>query len=110
MPSSSFPTDDVRLGALLVVGDVGRSRDFYRDVLSAKVLREFEGSFCQLEFQETLLFLVVAGGPSKINPVLPLPRRRAPKRLRVSSSCECQTASRPMRRSKAAARAFSHHR
>ena len=60
----SFPTDDVRLGVLLVVSDVGRSRDFYRDVLSAKILREFEGSFCQLEFQGTLQFLVAGGGPS----------------------------------------------
>ena len=65
---TSFPTEDVRLGALLVVNDVGRSRDFYRDVLGAKVLREFEGSFCQLEFQETLLFLVAGGGPSKDKP------------------------------------------
>lgn len=65
---TAFPTDGVRLGALLVVSDVGRSRNFYRDVLDAKVLREFEGSFCQLEFQETLLFLVAGGGPSKDKP------------------------------------------
>ncbi len=64
----SFPADDVRLGVLLVVSDVGRSRDFYRDVLSAKILREFEGSFCQLEFQGALLFLVAGGGPSKDKP------------------------------------------
>ncbi len=64
----SFPTDDVRLGALLVVSDVARSRDFYRDVLSAKVLREFEGSFCQLEFQQTLLFLVAGGAPTEDKP------------------------------------------
>ncbi len=47
---------------------MGRSSDFYRDVLGAKVLREFEGSFCQLEFQETLLFLVADGGPTKDKP------------------------------------------
>ena len=65
---SSFPTDDVRLGTLLVVSEVSRSWDFYRDVLGAKVLREFEGAFCQLEFQQTLLFLVAGGGPSKDKP------------------------------------------
>lgn len=65
---SSFPTDDIRLGPLLVVSDVSRSRDFYRDVLAAKVLREFEGSFCQLEFQQTLLFLVSGGDPTKDKP------------------------------------------
>ena len=65
---SSFPTDDVRLGTLLVVSDVSRSRDFYRDVLGAIVLREFEGSFCQLEFQKALLFIVAAGGPTKDKP------------------------------------------
>ena len=69
---TSFPTVDVRLGALLVVNDVGRSRDFYRDVLGAKVLREFEGSFCQMEFQKSLLFIVAGGGPTKDKPGITL--------------------------------------
>lgn len=63
-----FPTDDVRLGTLLVVSDVSRSRNFYRDILGAEVLREFEGAFCQLEFQQTLLFLVAGGGPTEDKP------------------------------------------
>ena len=92
---SSFPTDDVRLGTLLVVSDVSRSRDFYRDVLGAKVLREFEGSFCQLEFQQTLLFLVAGGGPTKDKPGITFAAPTSPEKvagelvLRVG---DCQSA------------------
>ena len=77
----SFPTDDVRLGTLLVVSDVSRSRDFYRDVLGAKVLREFEGSFCQLEFQRTLLFLVAGGGPTKDKPGITFAAPTSPEKV-----------------------------
>ena len=38
---SSFLTADVQLGTLLVVNNVSRSRDFYRDVLGQ--LRTFRG-------------------------------------------------------------------
>ena len=105
---SSLLTDDVRLGTLLVVSDVSRSRDFYTDVLGAKVLREFEGSFCQLEFRKALLFVVAAGGPSKDKPGI-LPRRRTPKRWLVKSFCGCRTASPPTRHSKAEEQVFSRH-
>ena len=90
-----FPTDDVRLGTLLVVSDVSRSRDFYRDVLGAKVLREFEGSSCQLEFQQTLLFLVAGGGPTKDKPGITFAAPTSPEKvagelvLRVG---DCQSA------------------
>ena len=92
---SSFPTDDVRLGTLLVVSDVSSSRDFYRDVLGAKVLREFEGSFCQLEFQQTLLFLVAGGCPTKDKPGITFAAPTSPEKvagelvLRVG---DCQSA------------------
>ena len=92
---SSFPTDDVRLGPLLVVSDVSRSRDFYRDVLGAKVLREFEGAFCQLEFQQTLLFLVAGGGPSKDKPGITFAAPTSPEKVAgelVLRVPDCQSA------------------
>ena len=92
---SSFPTDDVRLGTLLVVSDVSNSRDFYRDVLGAKVLREFEGSFCQLEFQQTLLFLVAGGGPTKDKPGITFAPPTSPENVAgelVLRVADCQSA------------------
>ncbi len=69
---SDFPTSDVRLGPLLVVADVSASRDFYRDIIGARVIREFEGSFCQLELAGTLLFVVAGGGPTEDKPDITL--------------------------------------
>ncbi len=63
-----FPTSDVRLGLLLVVANVAASRDFYRDIIGARVMREFEGSFCQLELAGTLLLVVAGGGPTEDKP------------------------------------------
>jgi len=41
--SEPFPADS-KLTHILVVADTDRSRDFYRDVLGAKVLREYGGT------------------------------------------------------------------
>ena len=92
---SSLLTDDVRLGTLLVVSDVSRSRDFYTDVLGAKVLREFEGSFCQLEFQQALLFIVAGGGPTKDKPGITFAPPTSPKTVAselVLRVPDCQSA------------------
>ena len=48
-----FPTDGVEVTLLLVVADVDRSRDWYRDVLGASVYREYGGSSAVLQFQRT---------------------------------------------------------
>ena len=65
---TTFPEPEARLGSLLVVADVSASRDFYRDILGASVLREMEGSFCQLELADSLLFLVNGGDPTADKP------------------------------------------
>lgn len=49
--TAPFPTDGVGLTTLLVVADVHRSRDFYRDILGAEVYRAYGGSSCVLRFQ-----------------------------------------------------------
>ena len=66
---TTFPTPETQFGPLLVVEDVDRSRDFYRDVVGATVTREMGGSFCQLELAGALLFLVT-GGPTEETPDL----------------------------------------
>ncbi len=66
--SADFPTDGMELTQLLVVSDMGRSRSFYRDVLGATVVREYGGTSCVLNFQESWILLVTGGGPTKDKP------------------------------------------
>ena len=65
---SDFPTPDVELTHLIVVGDLDASRRFYRDVLGAKVYREYGGTSCVLQFQGAWLLLVTGGGPTPDKP------------------------------------------
>ena len=70
MAENEFPTQGVALTLLLVVGDMDRSRHFYRDVLGATVYREYGGTSCVLSFQGTWLLLVTGGGPTKDKPTV----------------------------------------
>ena len=67
---SDFPVDGVELTHLLVVSDVNRSRDFYRDVLGAELYREYGGTSCVLQFQGVWLLLVTGGGPTPDKPTV----------------------------------------
>ncbi|HEV2459468.1 MAG TPA: VOC family protein [Ktedonobacterales bacterium] len=53
MSQAEFPTEGVALTLLLVVSDLDRARQFYRDVLGATVYREYGGTSCVLSFQGT---------------------------------------------------------
>ena len=68
--SASFPTDDMALTHILVVGDLARARDFYRDVLGATVYREYGGTSCVLQAFGTWLLLVTGGGPTDDKPMV----------------------------------------
>ena len=59
-----FPTDGMVLTHLLVVSDLDRARQFYRDVLGATVYREYGGTSCVFTFQGSWLLLVTGGGPT----------------------------------------------
>jgi catechol 2,3-dioxygenase-like lactoylglutathione lyase family enzyme len=63
-----FPVDGVELTHLLVVRDIAKSRWFYRDVLGARVVREYGGTSCVLSFQGSWILLVTGGGPTKDKP------------------------------------------
>jgi len=63
-----FPTEGVELTILLVVSDLAASRSFYRDVLGAKVVREYGDTSCVLNFQGSWILLVTGGGPTKDKP------------------------------------------
>ncbi len=70
MDGARFPNPGVQLTHLLVVGDLTRSRDFYRDVLGATVHREYGGTSCVLQFQGSWVLLVTGGGPTDDKPTV----------------------------------------
>lgn len=65
--SDSFPTSGMAVTHLLVVSDVPRSKRWYRDVLGAKVYREY-GTSAVLDFNGTWLLLVEGGDPTPDKP------------------------------------------
>jgi catechol 2,3-dioxygenase-like lactoylglutathione lyase family enzyme len=66
--SAEFPTTGMEMTHILVVSDLERARDFYREVLSAEVYREYGGTSVVLNFQEAWLLLVTGGGPTEDKP------------------------------------------
>jgi catechol 2,3-dioxygenase-like lactoylglutathione lyase family enzyme len=66
----TFPTDGVELTLLRVVGDVDRSRTWYRDVLGATDYREYGGTSAVMRFQGVWLLLVTGGGPTSDKPTV----------------------------------------
>ena len=65
----------MELTHILVVGDAGRSRDFYRDVLGAELYREYGGTSVVLRVFGTWLLLVTGGGRPPTSRRSPSPRR-----------------------------------
>ncbi len=65
---TSFPQDGMELTRLLVVGDIERSKAWYRDVLGAEVNREYGGTSVVLRFLGDWLLLVTAGPPTADKP------------------------------------------
>jgi catechol 2,3-dioxygenase-like lactoylglutathione lyase family enzyme len=53
---------------ILVVSDLERSRDWYRDVLGAELYREYGGSSAVFNFNGAWLLIVTGGGPTADKP------------------------------------------
>ena len=53
---------------ILVVGDLARSRAWYRDVLGAELFREYGGSAAVFQFNDAWLLLVTGGEPTADKP------------------------------------------
>lgn len=64
----TFPDPSVELTTILVVRDVDRSRDFWRDVVGAQVYREYGGTSCVLRLAGAWILLVTGGGPTADKP------------------------------------------
>jgi catechol 2,3-dioxygenase-like lactoylglutathione lyase family enzyme len=65
---TGFPDDGAELSHILVVSDVERSRDWYRDVLGAELYREYGGTTAVFRFHGAWLVLVTGGGPTADKP------------------------------------------
>lgn len=68
MADDAFPTDGVIMSHLLVVADLERATAFYRDVLGARLEREYGGTTSVLEFAGSWILLVTAGEPTPDKP------------------------------------------
>jgi catechol 2,3-dioxygenase-like lactoylglutathione lyase family enzyme len=66
----TVPDQGVELTRLLVVSDLGRSREWYQQVLGATVDRDYAGSSCVLRLLGSWLLLVTGGGPTDDKPTV----------------------------------------
>jgi catechol 2,3-dioxygenase-like lactoylglutathione lyase family enzyme len=66
--ADGFPKEGMELTHILVVGDFEQAKSFYRDVLGATVYREYGGTSCVLQFQDSWLLLVTGGAPTEDKP------------------------------------------
>jgi catechol 2,3-dioxygenase-like lactoylglutathione lyase family enzyme len=65
---SEFPSPGMALTDILVVEDIDRAREWYVNVLGARLEREYGGTSAVLEFQGAWLLLVTRGGPTPDKP------------------------------------------
>ncbi len=63
-----FPTEDMELTHILVINNLEKSKEFYVDILGAKIHNEYGGTSCVVNFQGTWLLLVTGSGPTKDKP------------------------------------------
>ncbi|MGB3097675.1 MAG: VOC family protein [Solirubrobacterales bacterium] len=64
----AFPEPGMALTQILVVADIERSRDWYRDVLGAEIYREYGADSVVLSFLDAWLLLVTGSGPTDDKP------------------------------------------
>jgi catechol 2,3-dioxygenase-like lactoylglutathione lyase family enzyme len=65
---SEFPMRGTALSHILVVRDVNRARDWYVNVLGARLYREYGGTTAVLDFGGAWLVVVTGGGPTDDKP------------------------------------------
>ncbi len=67
--AAAFP-GEAELTHILVVSDPERSRDFYRDVVGAHIVREYGGTSVVARLAGTWLLLVTGGAPTPDKPTI----------------------------------------
>lgn len=68
--NSEFPIEGMELTHILVVSDLERAREFYRDVLGAALYGEYGGTSIVFNFNGAWLLVVTGGEPTRDKPAL----------------------------------------
>jgi catechol 2,3-dioxygenase-like lactoylglutathione lyase family enzyme len=63
-----FLGSGVEMTHILVTKDLESSKNFYSDILGARIYREYGDTSCVLDFQGSWLLLVTGGGPTEDKP------------------------------------------
>ena len=70
MKTSDFPIEGMEITHILVVQDIDRARSFYRDILGARLHREYSGTSIVFQFLGAWLLIVTGGEPTKDKPTV----------------------------------------
>lgn len=76
-----FAGEPSALTTILVVSDLGRSKDWYLDVLGAELYGEYGGTSVVLSFLGAWLLLVTGGGPTEDKPTVTFAEPMDPDRV-----------------------------
>ncbi len=68
--NSEFPVEGMELTHILVVSDLERAREFYRDVLGAALHGDYGGTSSVFKFNGAWLLVVTGGEPTPDKPAL----------------------------------------
>jgi catechol 2,3-dioxygenase-like lactoylglutathione lyase family enzyme len=77
----AFPESGMALTQILVVSDLERSRDWYRDVLGAEIYREYGGDSVVLSFLDSWILIVEGSGPTEDKPGVSMVAPSDPERV-----------------------------
>jgi catechol 2,3-dioxygenase-like lactoylglutathione lyase family enzyme len=92
--AGAFPAG-TELTHILVVADLERARDFWRDVVGAELVREYGGTSAVLRLAGTWLLLVTGGGPTADKPTVEFAAPADPDRVGHAMTfrvADCQAA------------------
>lgn len=78
----AFPSDDMAFSHILVVSDIDQTVAWYRDVLGAKLFRQYGRTTAVFDFNGAWLVLVTGGGPTQDKPTVTM---AAPSDLEIVS-------------------------
>ena len=88
--NQQFPTEDMALTHILVVNDITKARNFYRDVLGASLYGEYGGTSIVFNFNGAWLLVVTGGEPTLDKPDVTFAAPDDPQRISHSFTIRVQ--------------------
>jgi len=93
--TADFPVSGMELTHILVVSDLARAKQFYKDVLGAALYREYGGTSIVFNFNGSWLLVVTGGEPTQDKPGVVLAAPDDPDRVSHTMTIrvpDCQAA------------------